>query len=80
MLGFHEPSVASAEALGAKWKGKPLPFPQFFDDSGATLREYGVDEFPTLVLVDPAGNVAQAGNEAVLPDLLERMERELAKP
>ena len=80
ILGFHEPSVDSPETLDAKWKGRKLPFPQLFDAAGVTIREYGIDEYPTLVLVDPEGKVVQVGNEALLPDLLERLEAELRKP
>ena len=76
VLGFHEPSVASPEKLDLILRGRSFPYPLLFDSSGDTIRAFGIDEYPALVLVDPAGNVVQAGNEALLPDLLDRLEGE----
>ncbi len=77
ILGFHDATVASFEVLDAKMKNS-LPYPVLLDPTGETLRSFGIDEYPTIVLIDPEGKVAAAGNESILPDLLERIEREIA--
>jgi hypothetical protein len=67
ILAFHEPSVKSLDDLDKKlaktveklWKGKQLPFPIVLDSSGKTLKSYAVQAFPTLVLIDPEGKIAQ---------------------
>jgi len=87
LLGFHDATVPSMEALDQKmaplqkrmWGGKALACPLLLDASGETIRAFGIDEYPTLVLIDPAGNVVQAGNESFLPDFLERVSREIAR-
>ncbi len=78
LVGFHDPTVADLEDLDRKAGPLRLPFPQLTDPSGETVRSFGVDEYPTLILIDPEGRVLKAGNEAVLPDLLDRLERALA--
>lgn len=42
----------------SRWKGKKFPFPVIFDTSGTMLQSYGVSAFPTIVLIDPEGNLA----------------------
>jgi len=86
LLGFHDATAPSLEILDEKmvplqkrmWGGKPLACPLLIDPSGQTIRAFGVDEYPTLVLIDPKGNVIQAGNESFLPEFLDRVEREIA--
>lgn len=87
LLGFHDATVPSLAALDRKmealqerlWGGKPLSCPLLMDPSGETIRAFGIDEYPTLVLIDPPGNVVQAGNESFLPEFLDRVEREISE-
>ena len=53
-----------------RWKGKSLPFPILLDASGATVKSYGIQAFPTLVLIDPEGRVVKGGSEALLAEKL----------
>jgi thiol-disulfide isomerase/thioredoxin len=48
------------------WKGKVLPFPSALvsgkrggedDKPGGTIKRYGINSFPTTVLIDPEGKV-----------------------
>ncbi len=87
LLGFHDATVPSLEDLDRKmavlqarmWGGKPLAYPLLLDASGQTVRAFGIDEYPTLVLIDPKGDVVQAGNESFLPEFLDRVEREISR-
>jgi hypothetical protein len=87
ILGFHDATLPSLEALDHHmavlqkrlWGGKPLSCPVLMDPSGETIRTFGIDEYPTLVLIDPEGNVLKAGNESFLPEFLDRLEREFAR-
>ena len=86
-LAFHDPAAFSLESLDATlepiaarlWGGKVLAVPVLIDPTGETVHDFGIDEYPTVILIDPVGNVAAAGNEALLPELLERLETELAR-
>lgn len=80
LLAFHDDSVADFSELDPElakleknvWKGKPLPFPILLDASGATIAAYGIDSFPTTVLIDPQGNLVGAVGESELEELFER--------
>ena len=39
------------------WNGKPLPFPLVFDSTGNTQKRWGIEGYPTTLLVDPDGKV-----------------------
>ncbi len=43
------------------WK-KAFPFPILFDSSLASLEAWGIRAFPTVVLIDPEGNVVRNGS------------------
>jgi Redoxin len=74
VLAFHDASAKSFAELDEKlkplieqrWKGKSLPFPILLDASGATVKRYGIQGFPTLILIDPDGRVVKGGSEAML--------------
>lgn len=67
IVAFHDASVGSLAELDAKlkqrgiaekhWKGRELPFPVLIDKTGATIEQFGVRAFPTVLLVDPEGKL-----------------------
>lgn len=81
VFAIHDPSVKSFAELDKKlagikrqyWQGKDLPFPILLDAAGATAKLYGIDHWPTGLLIDPSGKlVGEAGVadlEAKLPRL-----------
>ena len=87
ILAFHDSTVKTLEDLETKlrpikdefWEGHPPPFPVLMDNTGMTLRRYGISGFPTLVLIDPQGNIV----DSTVGDgsrLLERLTQELQGP
>lgn len=65
----HSFSVLDADMETAKkkyWKGRDLPFPILLDSTGDTIKELGVDSYPTLLLIDPDGNLRRGGGEGLL--------------
>lgn len=52
------------------WNGKSLPFPVVLDATETTVTAYGVDSFPTTVLIDPQGRVVRDGSVAMLDAIL----------
>jgi thiol-disulfide isomerase/thioredoxin len=54
------------------WKGKPLPFPLVFDSTGDTQKRWGVESYPTTLLVDPNGALVGL---ATVEDLAKRLEQ-----
>jgi hypothetical protein len=52
------------------WK-KPFPFPILFDDTGETLKSWGIMAYPTMFLIDPSGRVVAQ------TDGFERLKKEL---
>jgi hypothetical protein len=74
VLAIHDDQVKSFSELDKKlvsikkqyWQGKALPFPILLDGNAATHKLYGVDGWPTGVLIDPEGKVVdEAGVEAL---------------
>lgn len=80
LLAFHDDSVADFAELDPEltkleknvWKGKPLPFPILLDASGTTIATYGIDSFPTTLLIDPEGKLVGKVGEAELEELFAR--------
>ena len=78
VLTFHDATVKSFEELDKKlklviekqWKGRSLPFPILLDASGATVKRYGIQGFPTILLIDPEGHVVKGGSETMLEEKL----------
>ncbi|HNY80232.1 MAG: TlpA disulfide reductase family protein [Sedimentisphaerales bacterium] len=69
IIGVHDNSVATVAELDAKlveahqlyWGRRDLPFPVGLDRGpnwGGLHDAYGVDQWPTTVVIDPNGNVA----------------------
>jgi len=53
-------------------KGIP-PFPMVYDKSGQMTLDWGIHEFPTSLLIDPAGNLVLHGDLKLLQDKLNNM-------
>lgn len=66
-LTFHDSSATSPKELDQRlrergvvekhWNSKPLSLPILFDSTGATIKQFAVREFPTMLLIDPSGEV-----------------------
>ena len=71
ILAFHDTTVESLEELDEAtndmqerlWNNEPLPYPVLLDKTGKTIRRYGIQGYPTLVLIDPEGRLVPGGNE-----------------
>ena len=88
IVAFHDDSVKSFAELDkslkpiikSAWNGKPLPFPILLDSTGQTLKtNYGVQAFPTVLLLDPEGRLVKDGGEGTLAQVLE-LEKETGSP
>jgi thiol-disulfide isomerase/thioredoxin len=77
ILAIHDGSAKTMKELlakmrpieKAKWKG-PLPFPVLLDGTGATVKDYGIVAFPTLLLIDPEGRIVKDGSLEMLESKL----------
>ena len=78
ILAFHDTQAASFEDLDAKmaplkaevWGGRDLPFPILLDTTGETLATFDVHAFPTVIAIDPKGNIVRGGGEHSLREWL----------
>jgi thiol-disulfide isomerase/thioredoxin len=69
VLAFHDGTVKDFSDMDAKtehtkktlWHGRDLPFPILLDAQkgahGATIEAFGIDSFPTTILIDPQGKL-----------------------
>jgi cytochrome oxidase Cu insertion factor (SCO1/SenC/PrrC family) len=48
------------------WHGKDLPFPVLLDPTKKTMDAFGIQSFPTTILIDPSGNLVGHATEADL--------------
>jgi hypothetical protein len=48
------------------WRGKDLPFPILLDGKNSTHKRYGINSWPTGVLIDPEGKVVGEADVAAL--------------
>lgn len=86
IITIHDPRATSFQMLDEKmadlsknkWNGRKLPFPIILDTSGATLRAWGINAFPTAVLIDPEGKMV-AKNHWGIDDQLEEELKKLKK-
>jgi hypothetical protein len=81
IIAIHDQRVKSFAELDQRlasirkrhWQGKDLPFPVLIDGEGKTHRLYGIQGWPTTVLIDPegvlVGRVRLAELRAKLPPL-----------
>jgi len=78
ILAFHDTRASSLEDLDGKitkvkaevWGGRDLPFPILLDTTGETIRTFDVDAFPTVIAIDPKGNIVRGGGEHSLREYL----------
>ncbi len=74
IVAFHDASAKSLAELAQRiakvkqevWGGRDLPFPVLMDATGATVEAYEIRMFPTVLLIDPEGNLVRNGSEAML--------------
>ena len=80
ILAIHSPDGKSLDGISSNlkllenevWHSKPLPFPLIFDYSAATHRRWGVESYPTMLLIDPEGHLV---GPASLGDLAKALAR-----
>jgi thiol-disulfide isomerase/thioredoxin len=52
------------------WQGKQLPFPVLIDGEGKTSAVYGIQSWPTVLLIDPEGHLVKNGDKTTLAEKL----------
>ncbi len=52
------------------WAGKQLPYPVLVDGEGRTSGVYGIQGWPTVLLIDPEGHLVKNGDLATLGEKL----------
>ena len=73
ILAFHDKQAEDFEQLDRRmkptvastWGGRELPFPILLDSSGRTVEEYGIQSWPTTILIDPDGQVVRGGEDTL---------------
>jgi hypothetical protein len=68
-------TIEAFDALAAPivkdaWAGKQLPFPVLIDGQGKTSGVYGIQSWPTVLLIDPEGHLVKGGDEMKLAEML----------
>jgi thiol-disulfide isomerase/thioredoxin len=67
VVAFHDQQAKNFDELDDKlkpiiarnWRGRPLPFPILLDTTRQTIRDWGVQAFPTVLVVDPDGRLVR---------------------
>ena len=78
ILAFHDGTVKDFAELDKHlegprkrfWGGRDLPFPILLDSTGQTIKDWGVDGFPTTLLIDPEGKLVGHAQEDQLAEKL----------
>jgi hypothetical protein len=65
-----EQKLAEKKIRQTYWSGNDLPFPVLLDATGETIRQFGVQAFPTTILIDPEGRLVGQGDEKLLEQAL----------
>ena len=73
-------TIEAYDALAAPlvkdvWGGKPLPFPVLIDGEGKTAEVYGIQRWPTVLLIDPEGRLVKGGDHTTLGEKLKEAKR-----
>ncbi|CAG0972146.1 hypothetical protein PLCT2_01414 [Planctomycetaceae bacterium] len=82
IIAFHNPSKEAEDFAGLdkqlekygtlkKW-GKNLPFTVILDNSGQTIKDWGIQSYPTTVLIDPEGKIVRYGSVATIARSLKK--------
>jgi hypothetical protein len=74
VFAIHDQAAKSFRELDQKlvrvkkehWQGKDLPFPILLDGKNSTHKRYGINSWPTGVLIDPEGKVVGEAGVAAL--------------
>jgi len=81
IIAFHDGTVKEFKELDEKlkpikkmyWRDRDLPFPILLDSTGQTIKDFGINAFPTTILIDPEGKLVGEAREqdleAKLPEL-----------
>lgn len=85
IVAFHDTAAKTFTELDEKlvsvkekhWKGRDLPFPILLDASGETIKAFGINAFPTTILIAPDGRLY---GRARLEDLEKALRGELEMP
>lgn len=69
------PTIEAFDTLAAPlvekaWAGKQMPFPVLVDGEGQTSGVYGIQAWPTVLLIDPEGHLVKHGDLATLAEKL----------
>jgi thiol-disulfide isomerase/thioredoxin/tetratricopeptide (TPR) repeat protein len=59
------------------WKGRALPFPVIVDATKKSTDNYGIQGFPTQVLIDPGGRIVRDGEESLLESILDTQRKQI---
>ena len=70
-----EYAALAAPVVEKVWAGNQLPFPVLIDGEGKTSSVYGIQSWPTVLLIDPEGHLVKFGDEVVLADKLKQEKR-----
>lgn len=76
IIAVHSPDGASFAGIQGAYRhlvqvwGESIPFPLLFDSTGATHKRWGIEVYPTTLLIDPQGRVVGA---ATLEDLAAKL-------
>jgi hypothetical protein len=72
IVALHGPAIGSFELLDEKApKGtKPPSFPVLIDQAGDTAKAYGIETFPSLLLLDPEARLVRRGSLRTLEHTL----------
>ena len=77
IIAFHDASVKTFDELDRKlkpivdriWGGQTLPFPVLLDSTGHTIANFGINSFPTAVLINPEGRAVAGGSATIVEEI-----------
>jgi thiol-disulfide isomerase/thioredoxin len=83
IVAFHDAKAKNFSELDRRlepiisnvWNGKTLPFPILLDSTGTTIKNFGINIFPTTILIDPEGKVVAGGDESMLDEKIVKNKR-----
>ena len=67
IIAFHDDTAKTFTELDQQivgirdkaWAGRDLPFPILMDATGETVKRYGINSYPTMILIDPQGKIVK---------------------